>query len=102
LRRQRSEQYRTWSQQSRHFFRQANGRLQTGQIFVGSSLFFTILFNHEDAESPINESGSFGLLAGTTVYRPARAGSARERWKTNGRERIVPAVDQCYWQIGGV
>jgi len=30
-----SEQYRTCSQTFSHFFRQANGRWQTGQIFVG-------------------------------------------------------------------
>jgi len=32
----------TLSQSRSHFFRQANGRLQTGQIFVGNSDFFRI------------------------------------------------------------
>jgi hypothetical protein len=37
--RQRSEQYRTAGQQSRHFRRQANGRPQTGQTLNGKSDF---------------------------------------------------------------
>jgi hypothetical protein len=36
-RRQRSEQYRTSSQQPSHFLRQVNGKLHTGQILVGRS-----------------------------------------------------------------
>lgn len=36
-RRQRSEQYFTSSQQASHFFRQVNGRWQTGHSFVGKS-----------------------------------------------------------------
>ena len=39
-RRQRSLQYLTCSQSFFHFFRQVNGRSQTGQILVGSSDFF--------------------------------------------------------------
>ena len=38
-RRHRSEQYFTSSQQSAHFFRQVNGRSQTGQTLVGKSDF---------------------------------------------------------------
>lgn len=41
--RQRAEQYLTSSQTSFHFFRQAKGRLQKGQIFSGSSDFFIVL-----------------------------------------------------------
>jgi hypothetical protein len=37
LRRQRSEQYFTSSQQSAHFLRQVKGRWQTGQTLVGKS-----------------------------------------------------------------
>jgi hypothetical protein len=36
-RRQRSEQYRTSSQQPSHFLRQVNDKLQTGQTLVGRS-----------------------------------------------------------------
>jgi hypothetical protein len=36
----RSEQYLTSSHTFAHFFRQANGRPHTGQVFVGKSLFF--------------------------------------------------------------
>lgn len=36
-RRQRSEQYFTSSQQASHFFRQVNGRWQTGHSLVGKS-----------------------------------------------------------------
>jgi len=38
--RQRSEQYLTSSQTFSHFFRQVNGRWQTGQSLVGRSDFF--------------------------------------------------------------
>ena len=38
--RQASEQKRTSSQVSRHFFRHANGRPQAWQIFVGKSALF--------------------------------------------------------------
>jgi hypothetical protein len=37
---QRSLQYTTCSQSRAHFFRQAKGRWQTGQVFWGRSCFF--------------------------------------------------------------
>lgn len=37
--RHRSLQYFTFSQSRSHFFRQVNGSLQTGQIFVGKFFF---------------------------------------------------------------
>ena len=39
---QRSEQVRTWSQSRAHFLRQAKGRPQATQIFVGRSAFLHI------------------------------------------------------------
>jgi hypothetical protein len=41
-RRQRSEQYFTWSQSRSHFLRQLKGRAQWAQIFDGSSDFLRI------------------------------------------------------------
>ncbi len=35
FRRQAAEQYRTWSQQAAHFFRQAKGRPQAAQVLLG-------------------------------------------------------------------
>jgi hypothetical protein len=40
LPRQRSEQYFTSSQTFSHFLRHTKGLAQTGQVFVGKSLFF--------------------------------------------------------------
>jgi len=41
-RRQRSEQYFTWSQSRSHFLRQLKGRAQWAQVFDGSSDFLRI------------------------------------------------------------
>ena len=42
MRRQRSEQYLTWSQSRAHFLRQANAKPQVRQILLGSSDFLRI------------------------------------------------------------
>jgi len=41
--RHESEQYLTSAQHRSHFFRQAKGRPQAGQVFVGNSAFFTLI-----------------------------------------------------------
>ena len=46
VRRQRSLQYFTSSQQRSHFLRQANGRPQTGQTLEGRSDFFLIFMGN--------------------------------------------------------
>jgi hypothetical protein len=53
-----SEQYFTSSHTLAHFFRQANGRLQAGQIFVGRLAFRWLMVFAQDAIPAVAASGS--------------------------------------------